>query len=422
VSFQVLVKLERGLVAVRRVRFEAMLDDRFDGRGDGLVPAHDPRGWLATILDELVDHGLGGAVRDRERPPAGQQLVEDDSDRVEVAAGVERVLTAPAGVEVLRRHVEQRPAGRGHAGGGLEVLREVEIEQHRLTLVGQQDVLGLQVEVQDPPLVGVGQPAGHARGHPEDGLDISESLDVLQGGGGGPGPRGDRDSRRGLLRSLVRPRHLLIPGRTRLLKPVDAALALVEGAQEAPPGYGQRPLMLQVVVDVPQGGRPEIGHAHSQQSPDAVDRVDGDDVGVLQLGERLRLVEADRRDLQRDGTRSQVVLACKVHPAERPPAQLPDQPEAQELTSHLGLRRQADHRAIRRLRVAEVDVPELPRVVDAAREGRAPQIRVRGGALFPGPPELAIREVSPFHPLVAGTAEIGVDPRLPEHGILRGTT
>ena len=45
-----------------------------------------------------------------------------------------------------------------------------------------------------------------------------------------------------------------------------------------------------------------------------------------------------------------------------------------------------------------------------------------GRAFFPGPPELAIREVGPFHPLVAGTAEIGIDPRLPEYGILRGTT
>ena len=76
-------------------------------------------------------------------------------------------------LDLLGRHVEKRaPDGRRQARPVFEVHREVEIEQHRLPFVGEQDVAGLEVQMQDPALVGMGQPARQPGDDPQDGLDI----------------------------------------------------------------------------------------------------------------------------------------------------------------------------------------------------------------------------------------------------------
>ena len=53
------------------------------------------------------------------------------------------------------RHVQDRSTDkrRGSAGSQLGVLREIEVEQHRLAVVRHQDVRGFEVAVQDAPLV-----------------------------------------------------------------------------------------------------------------------------------------------------------------------------------------------------------------------------------------------------------------------------
>ena len=117
-----------------------------------------------------------------------QQFEEDDSQRVDVAPAVDLSRPASIRLELLGRHVEGGPADLRGPGPVLQVDREVEIQEHRLAVVGQQDVGGLQVEVQDRPLVRMGQPARQPGAHPEDGLDVGEALQVLQGPGAGRSP------------------------------------------------------------------------------------------------------------------------------------------------------------------------------------------------------------------------------------------
>jgi len=96
----------------------------------------------------------------REGPPAGQQLVADDSEAVHVAAGVGLPALGHLGVQVLggepgrarRRH---RPL-RDPAGG-------TEVRQQRLTVGGEQDVAWLHVAVQDAPPVRGGECVGDRR-------------------------------------------------------------------------------------------------------------------------------------------------------------------------------------------------------------------------------------------------------------------
>ena len=64
----------------------------------------------------------------------------------------------------------------------------------------------------------------------------------------------------------------------------------------------------------------QVGHADGPQARALilVERIDRDDVGVQQLGERLGLVPFDGRDLQHDGAAGQVGLLRQEHPGERP--------------------------------------------------------------------------------------------------------
>jgi hypothetical protein len=56
---------------------------------------------------------------------------------------------------------------------------------------------------------------------------------------------------------------------------------------------------------------------------------------MLELGQRLRLAEQLGGDLQRHGAIGQVALPRQVDAAERPPAQLADQPESGEVRPRL---------------------------------------------------------------------------------------
>src|SRR3954451_2003426 len=85
---QVLVELAGGLIAIARDRLEAMADDGLDGRGDGLVPGSEPRRGPEPCLDHAAERRAGRAFGAREQPPRRRQLVEDDAERVDVAAGV----------------------------------------------------------------------------------------------------------------------------------------------------------------------------------------------------------------------------------------------------------------------------------------------------------------------------------------------
>jgi hypothetical protein len=117
--------------------------------------------------------------RSLERRPAGQQFVGDHGERVDV-----RGAAGPAAADELRRHVERRAeeivrrgqapvrgawrflrpaAGRGGGRGGGD-LRQTEIEHLDLFVPSaQQDVSGLEVAMEDAPLVG-GVDGGGDRG------------------------------------------------------------------------------------------------------------------------------------------------------------------------------------------------------------------------------------------------------------------
>ena len=50
--------------------------------------------------------------------------------------------------------------------------RQVEIQEHRLTIVGEQNVGGLDVPMNDAALVGVGQGVRQSFADPQDRIDI----------------------------------------------------------------------------------------------------------------------------------------------------------------------------------------------------------------------------------------------------------
>ena len=81
---------------------------------------------------------------------------------------------------------------------------------------------------------------------------------------------------------------------------------------------------------------PIIWHADRLEPLDPVDRIDGDDVGVLKLGEHPRLVVESRRDLENDGPIRQVTLASEIDLAESPSAKLVDQPKSDEILARRG--------------------------------------------------------------------------------------
>ncbi len=64
---------------------------------------------------------------------------------------------------MLRGHVRQGAADAARLAGRFRVFGQVEVEEHRLPLVGQQHVGRLEVAVQHAALVGVGQPLGQPR-------------------------------------------------------------------------------------------------------------------------------------------------------------------------------------------------------------------------------------------------------------------
>ncbi len=103
-----------------------------------------------------------GLARSLERPPPGQHLVEHHAQRPEVRAGVE--LVTP---RLLGRHVGRRPHGRARAGNGRRAreLGQAEVEDLHQTVARDHQVGRLDVPVDDPLAVRLGQPARHLLSH-----------------------------------------------------------------------------------------------------------------------------------------------------------------------------------------------------------------------------------------------------------------
>ncbi len=154
-----------GLVAPGRIGVDRLVDDGLQ------IPRHAPPQFAQAnglrghrLLDQFV------AVAFIECRPQGQHLVEGQSKRVDVAAGVGLAL------ERLRRHITQ---GAEDVPGVGQVLGPVGLGQaevghpHRPGLIEQQ-VRGLHVPVNDPLTVGVLQGLGDLEADAGDPLPVVE--------------------------------------------------------------------------------------------------------------------------------------------------------------------------------------------------------------------------------------------------------
>ena len=111
---------------------------------------------------------------------AAESDVQEPAQRVEIGGPIESVRQRPGPVDgvvggpLFRRHVIGRAAerqrhllARGESGVG-----EMEVEQQRLAVGGEQDVRRLDVEMDEPAFVGVVERLGQARADPADGIDV----------------------------------------------------------------------------------------------------------------------------------------------------------------------------------------------------------------------------------------------------------
>jgi len=116
---------------------------------------------------------------------------------------------------------------------------------------------------------------------------------------------------------------------------------LAAGADQVLPGGRQGLLAAQLLQHVREGAAAEVGHAGGAERRLAVDGVNGDDVGVQQLGEGARLVVAAAGDLEDDVAVGQLALAGDEDAGEGALAEQRDQAEAHEVVAdagHVGVR------------------------------------------------------------------------------------
>ena len=191
-ALEILVQVACVLIAALRIGLQAMPDDCFYRRGDGGVERMSRRQGPGTVGQHEVDDLVRDAAIHRKRMPAGQKLMENDTQRIKVAASIHRLLAAAKRLQMLGRHVRQRAAHGGGCGAGamLDIGRQIEIEKHGLAVVGQQDVGRLQVTVEDAPFVGMAQAIRQPPAHPQDGMDVAHPFELLQKIAGGRRFRG----------------------------------------------------------------------------------------------------------------------------------------------------------------------------------------------------------------------------------------
>ena len=132
-----------------------------DHRRNGL----DQRGRSGPdVLQQVV-----ACVRSVERQRARQHPVGQDSERIDVAAGIQRMAHRLLGREIFggsQHHPHLAQALRLRAW--LEQLGDAEVQQTRLLSArtgGQHHVLGLEIAVDDPLVVDGPQPLGELEQH-----------------------------------------------------------------------------------------------------------------------------------------------------------------------------------------------------------------------------------------------------------------
>ncbi len=185
------VQLGGALVAVIGEFLQAAhYDGREGGTHLGAELLEGDRGLDRLGHQELLERGP------LERPLPGKQLVGQHARRVDVGPVIE--LAVAGGL--LRRHVAGGPQGDSHPGnrhsGGSagEGLGDPEIGNQRAPS-HQKDVVRLDVAMDDPRLMGVGQRVGHVDHDPPHFVDRQRPLPLQ------PGPQGIApDERHGVVR------------------------------------------------------------------------------------------------------------------------------------------------------------------------------------------------------------------------------
>ena len=277
-------QLGRRVVSVGRVGGQATSQDGLEGRGNRSAPVAG-FGRTGSPGLQVSERGFGpGRRNDR---PAADRLQEDQTQRVQIRSVVDPAgLVLDQGLDVLRSHVSERApdsiGSRGQVRGG---VGQVEVQEHGQAVLGDEDVGRLDVAVQHAALVR-----------------------VLQGLGQPRPPPGDRPR--------VGPPGQGVPtGRS---WPVAPGLEPVERVDERGPGTrGRRGRLGQ---DPSQGQPAEVRHAEEMEPSRRVGTVgvDGDNVGMLQPCQGLRLARAEPGDLEHDRPIGQPELLGAEHPAKDP--------------------------------------------------------------------------------------------------------
>src|SRR5438128_1434616 len=165
-----LAQLERVLGTVPRVALERVQDDLLEGRRDLGTQASRRR----RVVVQLGAHRRVDVVA-LERHLAGQHLVEDDAQAVEIAAGVSPLPLHLLGGHVVRgadrlgqprpRHLPER-----------RVERDAEVDELHAAVRRDHDVLGLEVAVGDAVIVQVDERVGDLDREPGRGRDGEAAL------------------------------------------------------------------------------------------------------------------------------------------------------------------------------------------------------------------------------------------------------
>ena len=174
------LEVERQIVGrvktLLRILLQAVPHDALEPRREVLVGQREVR----RVLPQDRRHRVGGGVA-VEGALAREHLVEDRAEGEDVAAGVG---LPPA--HLLGRHVADRPEDHSRLGRGrrrrqvrlllpallgVRQLREAEVEDLDPAVLRDEEVLGLQVPMDDPLLVGGGEAVG----------DLQRVVEALRG-------------------------------------------------------------------------------------------------------------------------------------------------------------------------------------------------------------------------------------------------
>ena len=309
-------KLRGRGVAIIRVRGQAAADDRLESRGHVRVGCAQP-GSACAARFRRAEQGFGHRHRfrrQRERPRSPHQAVEeDDAQGIEIGARVDVVRHALGErLQLLGRHVGEGPA-QPRRGRPRERSIEGSCARLKSSSIGRPSPLtrtfdGLTSRCKTWRSWACSSASANRAPHQAIAWAYVRRASAVR-----LAARSARAPSVGWRRS----------SRLRRSAPVRAAP------------------ICRMIEDLKKRDPAEIRHAEQMKPGGRIGpvRVDGDDVGVLEPRERLRLARTGSRHLERDGPVGQMPLLRKIDPRECASAQLLDQPEPRDRLAGLRERR-----------------------------------------------------------------------------------